>query len=140
MKTLLILHVTAAGLWLGCVLTEALFERALLGQGEDAERLLARLHGRVDLAVEIPALSLVAISGGLLLRDVPMSPLLLAKIGFGLLALLANAGCIALVRKRRSAAEAADWTAFRRLDQLQHRLGALVLTGLLGALGLGLGR
>lgn len=30
MQTLLALHLLFAGLWLGCVLTEALFERALL--------------------------------------------------------------------------------------------------------------
>ena len=42
-KLLLPLHLTFIGLWLGCVLTEALFERALVGQGRDKELLLASL-------------------------------------------------------------------------------------------------
>ena len=34
MKNLILTaHLLCAGLWLGCVLTEVLFERALLGQG-----------------------------------------------------------------------------------------------------------
>jgi hypothetical protein len=52
---LLPLHLLFVGLWLGSVLTEALFERALLGQGRPAELILTRLHIRVDLAIEIPA-------------------------------------------------------------------------------------
>jgi len=51
---ILTLHVLFAGLWLGCVVTEVLFERTLLHRGRETERLLARLHLRVDLWVELP--------------------------------------------------------------------------------------
>ena len=47
-SVLLTCHLLSVGLWLGCVLTEALFERALLGQGPQAELTLAKLHWRVD--------------------------------------------------------------------------------------------
>ena len=43
---LLILHLALVGLWLGCVLTEALFERALLGKGRDNELILTALNKR----------------------------------------------------------------------------------------------
>ena len=39
-NVLLPLHLALVGLWLGCVLTEALFERALLGKGRDKELIL----------------------------------------------------------------------------------------------------
>jgi len=81
---LLPVHLVSAGLWLGCVLTEALFERALLGRGRDAERILARLHKRVDLYVELLALVGVLITGVLMVRTAPPSMLLHTKIALGL--------------------------------------------------------
>lgn len=42
-NTVLLIHVVFIGIWLGCVLTEALFER--LGQGPEQERILVGLHG-----------------------------------------------------------------------------------------------
>jgi hypothetical protein len=44
-----------AGLWLGCVLTEATFERMMLAKGRDHQLTLALPHWRVDVLVEIPA-------------------------------------------------------------------------------------
>ncbi len=97
---LLQLHLTFIGLWLGCVLTEALFERALLSQGRDKELILAGLHKRVDLFVEIPAFTLVVLTGALMLRGTPPSAMLHAKLGFALLAVAANVYCVHLVFKR----------------------------------------
>lgn len=56
MKTLLVAHLLLVGIWLGCVLTEALFERALLCKGRAHALILVGLHKRVDLIVELPAL------------------------------------------------------------------------------------
>jgi hypothetical protein len=139
MKNLLLpLHLTFVGLWLGCVLTEVLFERALLGQGRGQEKILASLHKRVDLFVEIPAFLSVVLTGLLMLPDAPRDPLLTVKIAFGLLAVLANIYCAKLVFKRARFAAMGDWPAFERLDQLQHKIGAIVLVGLLAAFGIGL--
>src|SRR6266568_5063043 len=45
MKSLqLPLHLVSIGLWLGCILTEALFERTLLGRGREQELLLAGIQ------------------------------------------------------------------------------------------------
>lgn len=139
MKSLLLpLHLVFVGLWLGCVLTEVLFERALLGKGPEQELLLAELHKRVDLAVEIPAFVLVLVTGGLMLQSVPPSATLHLKIGFGMIAILANLYCVRLVLMRHAYAKAGNRAAFARADHLQHKVGAIVLLGILAALGTGL--
>jgi len=138
LSVVLPLHLLFVGLWLGCVLTEALFERALLGQGRPAELILSKLHIRVDLAIEIPAFTLVLITGGLLLQQAHPSTALHVKIAFGLLAIVANAVCVYLVFKRHALAQAGQWEAFERIDHWQHKLGAVVLLAMLAALVIGL--
>lgn len=139
MRALLLpLHLTFVGLWLGCVLTEALFERALLGHGRDKELILSALHRRVDLFIEIPAFVLVLATGGLLLAGAQPSGRLHAKLGLALLAVAANVYCVYLVFKRHRLALQGDWQGFEKADHLQHKIGAVVLLGILGALGLGL--
>lgn len=137
---LLMLHLLFIGIWLGCVLTEALFERALLGQGRAHELLLADLHKRVDVWIEIPAFAAVVVTGGMLFAQATPDTWLYAKVALGLLAVVTNAVCVGLVFARAKAAHLGNWERFDRLDHLQHKLGAVVLLGLLGALGLGLMR
>jgi uncharacterized membrane protein len=137
-KLLLTIHIVAVGIWLGCVLTEALFERALLGKGREQELLLAGLHKRVDLAVEIPAFVIVLITGLLMFRRAEPSTLLHVKIGFGLLAVTANAYCVWVVFRRLAHAHVGNWSAFERVDKTQHKIGAVVLVGILIALAIGI--
>jgi hypothetical protein len=141
---LLPLHALLAGAWIGCVLVEALFERALLGQGRDKDLLCARLHWKVDKLVEGPLLVAVAITGFLNARPIHQADagdaLLHTKVALGVIAILANIWCIWLVKIRLRHAEAGDWEAFERVDHRQHQWGAVVLIGLLGAAGLGLWR
>jgi hypothetical protein len=138
MTTMLLpLHIVAVGVWLGCVLTEALFERALLGKGREQELLLAGLHWRVDLIVEIPAFVVALLTGALMLQSATPSALLHAKIGFGLLAAAANVYCVWLVFRRLAHARAGRWAAFDRVDHLQHKFGAVVLVGIVVALSIG---
>ena len=139
MKSLLLpIHLVAAGTWLGCVLTEALFERALLDKGPEQELLLAGLHKRVDLVVEMPAILVVLVTGAFLFQGAAPSALLHTKVAFGLLAIVANAYCVWLVFRRFNQATAANWTAFARTDHLQHKVGAVVLIGIVVALLIGL--
>jgi len=131
-------HVAFGGLWLGCVLTEGLFERALLNQGAAAALIVARLHRRVDVVVEVPAMAGVAVTGALLLQTARLNAQVLAMTGLGVLAILANLVCVVLVFRRVQAAEAGDAPRFERLDRLQHRVGGVVLIALLCALGAGM--
>ena len=134
MTAWLLVHLVAVGIWLGCVLTEIAVERALAGQGETTDRLLAVLHRRIDLLVELPAFVVVLVSGGVLLMNAGARPWLHAKIAAGLLAILANAVCLYWVLRRARAAAGNDGAAFAAADHQQHRWGALVLVALLLAL------
>lgn len=137
---LLTLHLLAAGVWIGTVLVEALFERALLGKGREQELILARLHWKVDKLVELPLLIVTLASGIKLLNQVPLDTMLRAKLACAALAIFANLYCIWLVRLRLKVAEAGAWELFAIIDKHQHQVGALVLLGLLGAAGLGMAR
>ena len=137
---LLPLHLTFVGVWLGCILTEALFERALLGNGRDKELILARLHKRVDVIVEIPAFVIVLFTGALMLDMANLGTLLIIKIALGVLAIITNIYCVWLVFRRASAAETENWQEFERLDYQQHIWGAVVLLAVVAALVVGLYR
>jgi uncharacterized membrane protein len=134
---LLPIHLACAGIWLGCVLTETLFERALLGKGREQELILAELHKRVDLLIEIPAFTIVLITGILLLPDAGKNGLLLLKIIFGAIAIITNIYCVILVFKRARAANQGRWGEFTHLDKRQHIYGAAVLLTLIASLALG---
>jgi len=135
---LLTLHLALVGLWLGCVLTEALFERALLGKGRDKELILTALHKRVDMFIEIPAFTLVVVTGLLLMPQAPMGMVFEAKLVFAMVAIAANVFCVYLVFKPHQLAASGNWTGFEATDHLQHKWGAVVLIGILGAGVLGL--
>lgn len=139
-SALLLLHLAFAGIWLGCILTETLFERALLGKGREQELILAALHKRVDILVEIPAFLAVLVTGALMFLSTDASPLLAAKIVIGLLAIGTNIYCVRLVFRRASAANAGRWEEFAHLDHLQHRFGAVVLVAVVAALLIGVYR
>ncbi len=132
------LHIAFAGVWLGCVLTEVLFERALLGRGRDEALILAELHKRVDLTVEVPAFVIVLVTGALMIPAAMGGVPLDAMIGTGLLAIVANIYCVWLVLRRAGAANNGDWDAFTRLDRKQHAYGAIVLLGIVAALTIGI--
>jgi uncharacterized membrane protein len=136
-STLLLLHFVSVGIWLGCVLTEALFERALLDEGQAQKLILVALHKRVDLIVEIPAFVAVLVTGASMLSATSSSPLLTTKIAVGLLAIAANVYCVRLVFRRAAAANSGRWAEFERLDDLQHKYGAVVLLAIVAALAVG---
>jgi hypothetical protein len=137
---LLPLHLAFVGIWLGCVITEALFERALLGKGRAQQLILVALHKRVDLIVEIPAFVAVFATGAAMFPAANANPLLTTKIAFGLLAIATNIYCVWLVFRRAQAAHLDQQAEFARLDHLQHKFGALVLLAIVVALAIGVYR
>jgi len=135
MSTISALHFGFTTIWLGCVVTEALFERALLAGDRNAHRTLADLHVRVDKFIEIPAILVVLLTGVLMwLNTAPTSTSFYVMLASGLVAIAANFYCVLLVFRRRDAAHCESWDEFDNLDHLQHKVGAIVLLGLLIAL------
>ena len=137
-SVLLVTHLAFVGIWLGCVLTEALFERALLGKGRQQELLLADLHKRVDLFIEIPAFVIVLITGLAMLGATAGGGLLHAKVTAGLVAVAANVYCVWLVFRRSAAAHRGEWESFASIDHKQHLFGAVVLAAIVLALAVGI--
>lgn len=122
------------------MVTEALFERALLVGDRSAHLVLADLHVRVDKFIEIPAILIVFFTGAWLwIHSTSDGLAFYSMVAAGLIAIAANVYCVLLVFKRQAAAHAGEWEVFDRLDHLQHKIGAIVLVGLLAALGAGLG-
>ena len=134
---LLPIHISFVGIWLGCVLTKALFERALHGKAREQAHTLVALHKRVDVVVEIPVFTVVLITGFMMYPFASLSGLIHIKIALGLLAVAVNAYCVWLVFRRASAAQAGHREEFARLDHKQHQYGALVLLSIVAALGVG---
>jgi hypothetical protein len=133
------IHLTCAALWIGCILTEALFERALLAGDRACHLRLARLHVRVDSLVELPAITGVLLTGiilGTQTHSASIASGVMMLCGLG--AIAANLYCVWLVFQRRNAAVQAEWGRFDRLDHLQHKFGALVLLLALAALVAGI--
>jgi hypothetical protein len=136
---LVALHLGSAFLWLGCVLTEALFERSLLAGDRASHQVLADLHVRVDKYIEIPAILGVLATGVWLWAESSYEGLsFFLMITAGLVAIVSNLYCVWIVFRRRDAAHSRNWKDFDRLDHLQHKVGAIVLIGLAIALVSGL--
>jgi hypothetical protein len=98
-------HLAALCVWGGLVAAEGVVE--LAPRTDDERRLAAELHYRMDLAVELPVLAAVVVTGAVLAARVwPLSPLHWAKIAAGLAAVGANLWCVVhVVVRRRQANE-----------------------------------
>ncbi len=134
-NTLLGLHLLFTGIWLGCVLTEALFERALLAGDRKSHLALSGLHVRVDKLIELPMILGTLLTGFVLWSQGHRSGASFqVMVAAGLVAIAANFYCVRLVFKRHRAALAGKWSEFDSLDHQQHKVGAVVLIGLVIAL------
>ena len=136
MTAVLFLHMLCAFVWLGCVLTETVMERA--GDVSTVvRRLVSRAHWRIDLLVELPAFLGVLLTGGYMVQFISMTPLLMLKIAAGLIAVGVNVYCVLLVGRRHAAAVGGNFGLWEAIDRRQHRYGAVVLVAMLFALAIG---
>jgi hypothetical protein len=136
MGAALLLHLVCIGVWLGCILVEGIVEHAI-DDSASMRRFMSELHWRIDRYVEIPTFVAVLLTGAYLAGSVALTPWLIAKIGFGLLAVLLNAYCVLLAFRRLEASRAHDFAAWEAIDERLHRFGALVLIALVLALAIG---
>ena len=132
MSLVLLVHILAVGIWLGCLATEIFFEKRM--EAEAGARLfVSHLHDRVDRFVEGPAFVVTAATGAWLVRDATWTPLLAAKVGLGGAAILFNIWCLKIVFDRAAAASAGRWDDWAAIDRLQHKVGGLVTVLLIAA-------
>jgi hypothetical protein len=106
-------HLIVLGMWLGVVITEALFEFA----ASDAEslRAAARFHYNVDRFGELPILFAVLVTGTILaVRSWPLMPLHFIKIAASLAAVGSNLICTMWVFQRRRVTDVKALLGFRR--------------------------
>jgi hypothetical protein len=106
-------HLMALGIWLGIVLTEALFEFS--GSDPDSLRAAARFHYTVDMFGELPVLAAVIVTGVLLVGRVgPLTPLHYVKIAASIVAIGSNLICAVWVVQRRRIEDVNVLRAYRR--------------------------
>lgn len=113
MEPIHVAHLMFLGMWLGVVVTEALFEFS----GSDAEslRAAARFHYTVDMFAELPILAAVLITGAILtVHAWPLTSLHVVKIAASLVAVGSNLICAVWVVQRRRIEDVRVLLAFRR--------------------------
>jgi hypothetical protein len=113
MEPLHVAHLVVLGMWLGVVITEALFEFA----ASDAEslRAAARFHYNVDKFGELPILFAVLVTGTILaVRAWPLTALHFIKIAASLVAVGCNLICTLWVFQRRRIEDVNSLLGFRR--------------------------
>lgn len=131
-NTLLGLHFLFAASWLGCVVSIAICERILLAGDRSSHLTLSSLHMRVDKFVEVPAILGVLVTGALLFMQVHRADMALyVMAGAGVIAIGTNLYCVGLVTRRHRAALDGRWSDFDRIDNWQHKVGAVVLVAML---------
>ena len=132
MSIVLLVHVLAVGLWLGCLATEIAFEK-LMARDESARPFVSLLHDRVDRFVEGPAFVVTAITGAILVPGAAWTPTLVLKVALAAAAVLFNIWCLKIVFDRAAAASAGRWDDWAALDHVQHKVGGLVTLLLIAA-------
>jgi hypothetical protein len=113
MEFLHLAHLMVICIWLGIVMTEALFEFS----GSDAEslRAAARFHYTVDKYGELPILVAVLVTGTILaVRAWPLTTLHFIKIAASLVAVASNLVCAVWVFQRRPIEDASVLAGYRR--------------------------
>ncbi|MGB1465668.1 MAG: hypothetical protein ACPG8O_04820 [Alcanivorax nanhaiticus] len=104
------LHLFGVAFWLGVVGVEFLIERRRALSREHGY-LVARLHERIDLCLEMPAFLLVLVTGLLMLDMDRLSGVYLIKVLAGMLAVGGNLLCLWPVIRRKLAADRGDLQA-----------------------------
>lgn len=136
MDVLLTLHLLGLGIWIGVVGAEFAIEH--FGTTSDAAHITAsKLHYITDVWVEIPAFSLVLITGLAMLEDKDLSGLFIWKVIFGLLAIGFNLICVYAVFKRRRYALAGDIEGMKSTN-FAMKIGGGVIPAFLAAFSLGM--
>jgi len=133
---LLTLHLIALGCWIGVVGAEFVIEFAGMKDNESFRR-ASMLHYQTDIWVEIPAFSVVLLTGLLMVNESHLEGLFLYKIIFAILAMLFNIVAVYAVFKRRGFAIKDDLHGMKSVDPIM-KLSGLIIPCFLVAFTLGM--
>lgn len=109
MGLLLFLHIFSIGIWFGCVAVEAVLER-----GPWASQVAPQMHYAIDRWVEIPAFSVVLLTGLWMFDLSRFHGLYAVKVICGLLAVGVNIYCLIPVTRRKYAANLGNKAEVRK--------------------------
>lgn len=135
-ELLLQLHLFAVAFWLGVVAVEYLLEQSRAvsrGQGFT----VARLHRKIDLLFEMPAFSVVLVTGILLFEPGRFDGIYALKVVAGAAAVIGNVLCLIPVLKRRASAEQENLADVIHQSKLIDRISLLAIPAGLVALACG---
>lgn len=136
MSFTLIFHLIALGIWIGVVGAEFAIE---FDGRKDAKSYIraSKLHYLTDVWIEIPAFTVVLITGSLMLTDSHLAGLFLYKLIFAVLAIVLNIICVYAVFRRRKFALNSDIGGMRSTETAM-KFGGLMVPTFLVALILGI--
>lgn len=137
MDLLLQLHLFAVAFWLGVVAVEFLLERSR-AQSRSQGFSVAQLHRKIDLWFEMPAFSLVLVTGILMFDSSRFEGVYALKIIAGNLAVAGNLLCLAPVLQRHVAASGDNLSDVIRLSRQIDLISLLAIPAGLVALVCGL--
>ncbi|MCK6556484.1 hypothetical protein L6Q96_18185 [Candidatus Binatia bacterium] len=103
----LLVHLLALGVWLGCVGVEAVIE-TFAHRDAALRAAVARMHFWIDALVEVPAFTLVAVSGVAMLRLELLHGAYATMVIAGSVAIAVNLWCVLPVVRRKVAADRND--------------------------------
>jgi len=132
MSFTLIVHLIAIGIWLGVVGAEFAIE--FDGMKDEKSYIKAsKMHYLTDIWIEVPAITIVLVSGLLMLNESHLSGVFFYKVVFAILAILFNIICVYAVFRRRRFALVADLDGMKSTDTAM-KIGGLVIPTFLIAL------
>lgn len=137
MSALLTLHLLGLGIWIGVVAAEVFIE--FDGIKDEGSLIKAsKLHFLTDIWVEIPAFTLVLVTGLLMINFEKLEGAFLFKVILGVSAIVFNLICVYAVFKRRKYAVIGDIKGMQSTDPIMRLGGAGFIPSFLAAIIFGM--
>ena len=137
MNPVLLLHIAAFGFWMGVLAVELIIERQR-GKSREQGYAIASYYYHIDRFAELPAITVLLVTGLWMLDPSRLSGLYLTKVVAGAVAIGVNYWCFVPVLLRRAAATEGRHADVLRYSTMIDRTLPIGGPFLLIALGLGL--
>lgn len=136
MTVLLLTHIIAVGVWLGCIATESVME-AGREKSISHHQAVAEIHKWIDIFVEIPMVILVLVTGVLLFSQHPQPDIIKIKVALGLIAISLNLLCFYFIIKRNQLFITGNDTKATTFSKYQDIAGGIMIMCILAVVSIG---